>query len=179
MAKDNSRSPKLYLWMVVVGLLTATVFADFYTPLFAGWEAPLVESGLTSAQVYGAKAAILAVLGAASLLLQFSPTTLSRPTFSIASVTSVTTAVAALLTGWFWLLSATAGNPSPFLIALVPSVGWTSIGIIIGLFVGEALKADRKNPHKLEIRIALLGVGSVVMIYAIVTLLDWLPSRLL
>ena len=178
MFKNTSYNLKLFLWAVISGLVTATITANLGIPIFPGWEAPLVESGMTSNQLYGAKAATLAVLGAASLSLALISIPSIRPILRTDFLVGVTSAVSAFSAGWFWLLGETEGNPVPFLIALVPALAWMSVAVTMGMILGEAIKADRKDPPKLQMRIVLLVIGSVAMTAGIFALMYLLPSRL-
>ena len=172
-------SLKRFLWIAITGMVIATITANLRIPIVPGWEIPLERSGMTSDQLYGAKAAALAILGAASLFLAFAA---NRPTLRIDFLVSVTTVTAAFAAGWFWLLGETGGNPVPFLIALVPAIAWIATLLAIMEVLGMARRSDERKIRergvsKLDWRMALLTVVFFAVLAGLVYLMGWLPSR--
>ena len=164
------------LWSVIAGLVVATIIANLRNPIVPGWEIPLAEAALLPPQLYSAKAATLAVLGAGALAVSL--WSADKPTWRISFVSAITSVVAAGAAGWFWLLSATDGNPVPFLIALVPAVGLAFILIGVSTLMTEAQKADEQTPYKLGVGWVLFNLGFWGLLVGVVVLLAVLPSRL-
>ena len=167
-----------FLWTAIAGLVVATIIANLRNPIVPGWEIPLSEAGLRPDQLYSAKAATLAVLGAGALAL--SHWSADKRTWRISFVSAVTSVVAAGAAGWFWLLSATDGNPVPFLIALVPAMGWAFIIFAVSTLLTEAEKADEQTPagYKLNVGWALFSLVLLGLAVGAVILLGILPSHL-
>ena len=165
-----------FLWSAIAGVVIATITANLRNPIVPGWEIPLTEAALLPAQLYSAKAATLAVLAAGALAISLWSG--DKPTRRISFVSAITSVVAAGAAGWFWLLSATDGNPVPFLIALVPAAGLMYMILAISMVMREAEKADERTPSKLSVGWVLFNLGFWGLLAGVVVLLAVLPSRL-
>ena len=178
----NTSVLRRYLWIAITGLVVTTIVANLRIPIFSGWEIPLERSAITSSQLYGAKAATLAILGAMALLsgLVFSsPNGPARINF----FTGITTVAATLAAGWFWLLGETDGNPVPFLIALIPAIVWMAGFIAVMELVGIAERIDRRNikelgTSRLDLRFMLATFGFFAVSAGVIYMMIWLPPRL-
>lgn len=174
---------KRILWIVITGMVIATIIANLRVPIFPGWQIPLERSDITPDQLYGAKAATLAVLGAVSLFLALVSNPLSKPALRVDFFIGVTTAVSALAAGWFWLLGETGGNPVPFLIALVPSLAYMGMLLAIVELFRVAIRMDSRAIRERvaarpEPKFILATVGLLAVITGVVYLLIWLPLRI-
>ena len=178
----NTIDFRRFLRIAIAGLVIATVVANLRIPIFSGWEIPLERSDIISSQLYGAKAATLAILGAVALLsgLVFSsPNEPARINFS----TSIIIVAATLAAGWFWLLGETDGNPVPFLIALVPAIVWMAGLVAVMELVRIAERMDRRKieesgASRLDPLFMLATVGFFAAGAGVFYMMNWLPSRL-
>ena len=158
----NPSNWKVILTGLVSGLIIYTVALDFTNPVHPDWNLFEQEELPTATEMYGAKAAILAMAGAATLFIGFIPTRRSNRSRRIDLLIQVSGAIAVALTGWFWLLSATDGHPGPYLVAIVPSMAVFVLTLIV--FVVLRLAEDRDEEQVQETGSAKLTWGSVVML---------------
>ncbi len=186
MAKEESertnqhrRDLKIRSWIVITGLAIAVATANVEVPLIDGWNLPLKESGLQYDQIYGAKAATLAVLSAMSLFVALIPHH-PQNVGVIDRLAGVTSAGAGLFAGWFWLLGETLGNPVPFLIAIVPATFYVSIGMLCSFAARRAVDIDRQQrpPRRVNWRFQAQFIAAVATLIGYSYLLIWLPSQL-
>ena len=116
-----------YLWkgvflVILLVVVFGTISTNFEDPVFPGWNTPLKAITPSSSQEAGAKAAVLAMAGAASLFVSLIPVQAGRPGERLDFMVRLVGAAAALFAGLYWLVGETGGRPSPYLIALVPSM---------------------------------------------------------
>ena len=121
--RQYARNPsnwKLLLGLLVLMITIFTTGIDFRDVGYPEWD--LFSESPSSVESYGAKAAILALLGAAAMFIGFIPSGNSKNAKRVDLVVRVTGALALGMTGLYWLLNETEGRPGPYLIAYVPTV---------------------------------------------------------
>ena len=143
---------KLILASLVGCLIIYTIVLDFTDPLHPDWNLFQNEELLSTSSMYGAKAAILAMAAAATLFIGFIPIGSSSRGKTIDLVVGVVGAVAAISTGWFWLLSATDGKPAPYLLAIVPTMGVFLLVLIISIVLRLAEDLDKRGQEETDKR---------------------------
>ncbi len=174
---------KRILILLVTGLIIFTVTIDFTDTGYPDWNL-FQQSELPSAtEVYGAKAAILAMAAAATLFIGFIPVNSSNRGTRVDLYVQVVGAIAVGLTGWFWLLSATNGNPGPYLVAIVPSMAVfvLAVGIFLGLRIAHGLDERQVNETgktKLIWDIVKLGLVFLLAFALIIGAIAFVPKWL-
>lgn len=143
----NPSNLKLALTFLVSGFIIYTVVLDFTEPVAPNWNLFREEELPSATESYGAKAAMLAMAGAATLFISLIPTGSSRRNRKIDLYVQTVGAIAVGCTGWFWLLSATNGNLGPYLAAIVPSM--TVLAVIFTASITMRL-ADDLDERQIE-----------------------------
>ena len=88
---------------------------------------------------------MLAMAGAATLFISLIPVSNSNRGTTIDLLVRVMGAIAVVLTGWFWLLSATNGNPGPYLVVIVPSMAIFVLAFIVMIILRLAGDLDERQ----------------------------------
>ena len=174
---------KLLFAGLALSTVIATVLIDFTSPSRPEWSFFDQEELPSDTEAHGAKAAILAMVGAAVLVVGFIQIGSSSRSKKIDLLVQGVGAVAVGFTGWFWLLSATNGNPTPYLIAIVPSSLLYVFAFGVGMSFRYASHLDERQER--ETGRARLGweIVVVVLLVLLVSLLTlgtilYLPSLL-
>ena len=113
----NLSNLKFLLGLLVLMIAITTVAIDF-RDVSPDWD--LFSESPSSVESYGAKAAILALLGAAAVFIGFIPSGSSGMAKGADILVRLTGALMLAMTGLFWLLNATGGRPGPYLFCLRP-----------------------------------------------------------
>ena len=152
---------KLILAGVALNTIAVIVRIDFTSPSRPEWSLFGQDELPTTIEMYGAKAAILAIVGAATLFIAFIPTDNSRVSRIVDLLVRIVGAVAVATMGWFWLLSVTNGSPTPYIVAIVPASLLFVLGFAITSVIRYAYSLDTKQ--KKETGRAKLGWETVIM----------------
>ena len=136
----NLSNWKLLLALLVLMSTIVTAGIDFRNVGYPDWD--LFRESPSLVESYGAKAAILALLGAAAMFIGFIPSGSSRKAKRADLVVRLTGALALAMTGLYWLLNATEGRPGPYLIAYIPTV------VIYVCAVGNQQKWHTLEPER-------------------------------
>ena len=135
---------KLTLTHVVFVTVLAIVAVDFDDLIIPEWSL-FQESELSSStEGNGAKAALLAMAGAATLFIALIPTKTDRRARLADLWLGSVGALATGSTGWFWLLSATEGDPGPYLLAIIPLLTLYLIIVFVSLCLNHAERQDKE-----------------------------------
>ena len=140
--RQYARNPsnwKLMLGLLVLMITIATAGIDFPDVDYPEWD--LFSESPSSVESYGAKAAILAMLGAAAMFIGFIPSGNSKYAKRADLVVRFVGALALGMTGLYWLLNATEGHPGPYLVAYVPTV--VIYVCAISVFIALRYASDR------------------------------------
>ena len=156
---------KLILAGLAFNTMVVIVLIDFTNPSRPQWSRFGQDELPTTIEMYGAKAAILAMVGAATLFVAFIPTDGSRRSRIVDLLVRIVGAIAVATTGWFWLLSATNGNPSPYIIAVVPATLIFVFGLATTSVIRYAYKLDTEQLK--ETGRAKLGWETVIMVLVV------------
>ena len=174
---------KLILAGVAFNTIAVIVLIDFTSPSRPEWSLFGQDELPTTIEMYGAKAAILAIVGAATLFIAFIPTDNSRASRIVDLLVRIVGAVAVVTTGWFWLLSATNGSPTPYIVAIVPASLLFVFGLATTSVLRYAYTLDTKQMKKTGR--AKLGWETVIMTLILLLVfvltfgtIAYLPSRL-
>ena len=179
----NPSNWKLLLTGFVGGFILYTVLLDFTDPLVQNWNIFREEEKPTTTQSYGAKAAMLAMAGAATLFTSLIPIGTSPRSRRIDLGVQIVGAIAVTSTGWYWLLNATDGNPGPYLAAIVPSMAVfvLAFGAFLGLRIAGELdqkRIEESGKATLTWDVAILGLAIAVAYALIVGIVFYLPGWL-
>ena len=170
---------KLVLTAFLFLLAFLTILVDFNDPPVPEWSRFEEGVPLPSANADGAKAALLAMLGAATLFIGLIPTKDNR---EVELATRIVGAGSVAAAGWFWLLSATEGRPGNYLLVMVPVMfllaGLMAISLISGVVQSYGEKAIQGNstlrlPWRLLSLVAMALIAAVT-IFALFFLPGWL-----
>ena len=153
---------KLILAGLAFNTIVITVLIDFTSPSLPEWSRFGQDELPTTIEMYGAKAAILALVGATTLFIAFIPIGSSRRSGIVDLLVRIVGAIAVGLAGWFWLLSATNGNPSPYFIVIVPATLLFVFGLATTSVLRHAYDLDTKQSQ--ETSGAKLGWQTVIMV---------------
>ena len=179
----NPSNLKIALTVLVSGFILYTVFLDFTDPSAPNWNLFHEEELPSAIESYGAKAAMLAMAGAATLFISLIPIGSSRRSRGIDLSVQIVGAIAVGCTGWFWLLSATNGNPGPYLAAIVPSMAVFAVVFTANIIMRLAYDLDERQIEetgraKLTWKSVILGLvfllAFALMIVVIVFIPIWL-----
>lgn len=163
-----------FLGAAIFGLTLTTIVVSPERPIFPGWSIPLANSSLPTSDIYSAKAALLAILGACSLTLTLKYAPSNERTHT---PMQGTTALAALGAGWFWLKSATGDHLDAFLIAIAPSAIWVVLLVLTANLLIETRKAQERQQGRIGKRLWVFTFGIYAIAIAVTALAIWLPSR--
>ena len=130
---------------LVGGFIIYTVILDFTDPVVPDWNLFREEELPSATETHSIKAAMLAMAGAATLFISLIPVSNSNRGTTIDLLVRVMGAIAVVLTGWFWLLSATNGNPGPYLVAIVPSMAIFVLAFIVMIILRLAGDLDERQ----------------------------------
>lgn len=155
---------KYVLTAAVFGIVLLTIATD-YTK-FANESLSDGESA-TSTEAFNVKAAMLALAGAATLFIRLIPSIASRAHNFLILWLNAVGALAALSTGWFWLLGATGGRPGPYLIAVLPTMGIFAGVVIVSMLLRRDTSESKVSLTTLKTLLTLFVVAlSVLVIFA-------------
>ena len=123
---------------------------------------------LPPAKAYGAKAALMALAGAATLFIGLIPARDSRDN-RIDLIARAVGAFSVGTAGWFWLLSATEGRPGPYLLIMVPTAAVYAAAVALNLVFGYAVAHDKmhmqeKGYTKLSWSLLALTLGIILAV---------------
>ena len=179
---QNSAYWKLWLTGLVAVFITFIITLDFTDPIHPAWNTFNPDELPSTTEMNGAKAAILAMAGAATLFIGFIP---SRGNNSrrIDVLVRIVGAAAVGATGWFWLLSATGGNFRPYLFAVVPTLLLVTIILTFNIVLGRALEMDErqiKNTGKAKLtwNTAILAIVMLLAFASVISAMVFLPQWL-
>ena len=180
---SNPSHLKLWLTFLMGWIILAIIIFDFADPIYPDWSRFQQTDFPTPIEVYGAKAALLAVAGAAMLFIALIPVDTSPRSKIINLLARLVGILAATSTGWFWLLNATNGRPTPYLIVFIPFLGLILIAMMIALAFWYTDEMDEKQLRetgtaKLKWKGVLITLAStfalVLVFFGIAYLPGWL-----
>ncbi len=122
---------KLGLASLVLFLTLWIILADFSKPVDPEWNLLQGTRFSPSSKEDGAKAALLAMCGAATLFISFMPQEKGPSGRILDTYVRAVGAIAVGGTGWYWLSSETDGQPGLYLLALVPILVIYACGSIV------------------------------------------------
>lgn len=157
------RSPvtwKLLLANTVFTIVLAIVVVDFNDLINPEWSLFQDTDLPTQTEIYGAKAALLAMAAATTLFVGLIPAG-SNGGRTVNVWVGLVGGLAAGATGWFWLLNATEGEPRPYLVAIVPSIAIYMTAVVLGVVMRYANIKDTRQIR--ETGRATLTLGSIVL----------------
>ncbi len=170
---------KLLLAGFVAIFIAFVITLDFTDPIIPSWNTFHQDELPSTTEMNGAKAAILAMVGAATLFIGFIPSRRSTDR-RIDMLLRVVGAAAVGATGWFWLLSATDGKFGPYLIAVVPSMALVTCVLILNVSLSLAYNQDEKQikntgKAKLTWHTVILGIIMILALTLIFSAMIFLP----
>ncbi len=179
----NPSNWKYMLTSLVGCFIVYTVILDFTNPVHPDWNLFRRDELPSDTEVHGIKAAMLAMAGAATLFIGFIPVGNNHRSRRGDLSLQIVGALAVGLTGWFWLLSATNGEPGPYLAAIVPSMGVFAVVFISSVIFKLVYDRDETQlketgSTKLTWKTVILGLillfAFALIIGAIVFIPKWL-----
>ena len=138
----------------VLGVLAV----DLDNPTEPTWNVLLNSIRPTLSQQYGAKAAVLAIVGAGIVFVGLIPGRNNKLSKMIDLFVKIAGPVSVMVVGWFWLLGETDGRPGPYLVAFIPIVGTLVVAILVLFpfnFSHRPSQYNRVKPAKKQVRIGV------------------------
>ena len=174
---------KFLFLQLFVAMFLGVLAVDLENPTEPAWNVLLNSIRPTLSQQYGAKAAVLAIVGAGIVFVGLIPGRSNKLSKTIDLVVKIAGSFSVMVIGWFWLLGETDGRPGPYLVAFIPTVG-TLMVVMLVLFPfnlpssksiqqGETGKETSSDlgPFVFGIVAILLGIA---FFYALIFVPRWL-----
>ena len=154
--------------LLLVGSLPNTTFPD--RDLFT-------SSPPSKSEIYGVKAALFAMVAASLLFISFIPSRNKRVDILIRALG----AIATLLAGLFWLLSATKGNLEPYLVPIAIPITMYVLAAFSAIALSYAnqhdeLQIKQYGKAKLNWKLTLFFTILTALLFAIFTLVSYWVS---
>ena len=180
---SNRSYLKFWLTLLTGSIIFAIIIIDFADPFYYKWSRFQQTDFPTPIEVYGAKAALLAVAGAAILFIALIPVDTSPRSKMINLLAGLVGILAATSTGWFWLLNASNGKPTPYLIAFIPFIGLILVAMMISMAFWYTDEMDEKQLRetgtaKLKWKGVIIAFTSTLALALVLFGIAYLPDRL-
>ena len=156
-----------------------TVVVDYAGVSNSDWNFFQEDAFQSSSDIYNAMAAIMAVCAGLMLFVSLIRTDSHRWNDRVNLGVRIVGFIAVLLSGAFWLLSASNGDPTPYILAMVPIVALLLYGLAMGLVLMRAYQHDEQMVRKTgraKFNPKLSGIGTLLILLAGIALVAILSA---